>query len=203
MQGVATITMPTEEARAKYHEYRAATQGREASDEDRGIMMGYQALAKGRTLVNLDDVFRSCALDARGRPWLAVGRAHWRWCHLQAKNIRAGGGNYVRRWLFAMNPRYLWGNGRMGVVAVPLPAVSQVNPTEQQWRAMVPLIPPNLRPTETALRNYHVLWEAEWETVPADPLLLRHLTGSLYAVLAAWDLTPLERAVLAGRLSER
>ena len=45
-----------------------------------------------------------------------------------------------------------------------------------------------------------ILWEAEWETVPRDPLLLRHLAGGLYAVMASWDLTPLERAVLKGRL---
>ena len=30
-------------------------------------------------------------------------------------------------------------------------------------------------------------------------MLLRHLSGQLYAVLAVWDLTELERAVLAGR----
>lgn len=71
------------------------------------------------------------------------------------------------------------------------------------YRALVPLIPPNLRPAR-ALVRYVILFEAEWEPVPpTDPLLLRHLHGDLYAVLAAWDLTPLERAVLAGRLSER
>jgi hypothetical protein len=49
-----------------------------------------------------------------------------------------------------------------------------------------------------------ILWEAEWQHVPSDPLLLRHITGPLYAVLASWDLTELERAVLSRRLeSER
>jgi hypothetical protein len=67
----------------------------------------------------------------------------------------------------------------------------------------VPLVPPNLRPAR-GLNRYCILFEAEWEPVPpTDPMLLRHLHGSLYAVLAVWDLTPLERAVIAGRLSER
>jgi hypothetical protein len=42
--------------------------------------------------------------------------------------------------------------------------------------------------------------EALVPTAPVDPLLVRHLQGSLYAIVAAWDLTPLERAVLMGRL---
>jgi hypothetical protein len=199
---VATITLPADEARAKFEEYRSALAGREPTEEDRGVMLGYRALARGRALLSLDDVFRACPLDGRGRPRLAVGRAHWRWCHLEARSISDARGGWVRRWAFAQNPRHLWGNGRMGVVAVPLSAVSQVRPTEARWRAVTPLIPPNLRPPEAGLRNYHVLWEAEWEAAPADPMLLRHLHGGLYAVLACWDLTSLERAVLAGRLSE-
>ena len=31
---------------------------------------------------------------------------------------------------------------------------------------------------------------------PRDPALLRNITGTLYAVLAVWDLTEVERAVL-------
>jgi hypothetical protein len=32
-----------------------------------------------------------------------------------------------------------------------------------------------------------------------DPYLLRHLHGDAYAVLAEWDLTPLEQLVMTGR----
>jgi hypothetical protein len=34
---------------------------------------------------------------------------------------------------------------------------------------------------------------------PEDPALLKHIGGDLYAVLAVWNLTELERAVLSGR----
>lgn len=39
-----------------------------------------------------------------------------------------------------------------------------------------------------------------WKLPPGDPLLLKHLAGTLYAVLAVWDLTELERAVFGGRM---
>jgi hypothetical protein len=71
---------------------------------------------------------------------------------------------------------------------------------------MVPHIPPGLRPAHH-LRNYHILWEAEWHPVappaPRDPALLRRIAGDVFAVVAVWELTELERAVLGARsLSE-
>ncbi|MFI4852645.1 MAG: hypothetical protein ACIAZJ_26335 [Gimesia chilikensis] len=58
-----------------------------------------------------------------------------------------------------------------------------------------PVSPPALLPVGN-LANYQILWEAEWETVPVDPMLLKHLGKSLYVVLAQWDLTPLEQGIL-------
>ena len=67
--------------------------------------------------------------------------------------------------------------------------------------AIVPSIPPLHRPHDS-LENYWLLWEAEWTRPPVDPALLKHLGLNLYAVLAVWDLTPLEQAVLRGRSTE-
>jgi len=73
---------------------------------------------------------------------------------------------------------------------------------EARARALVPMIPPKFRPT-AKLSNYHIMFEAVWKPVPpVDPFLLKHLGGTLYVVLAQWDLTPLEQAVLAGRLEQ-
>jgi hypothetical protein len=70
-------------------------------------------------------------------------------------------------------------------------------------RAIVPIIPPKLRPKRSKIGNFHTLFEAEWAVytppAPVDPALLRHLGGDLYAVVATWDLTEVERAVLALR----
>jgi hypothetical protein len=68
-------------------------------------------------------------------------------------------------------------------------------------RAPVPLIPPHLRPAD-AYRNYFILWEVKvWQRVaPVDPLLLTHVTGHVFAVVAQWDLTPIERLVMNAAL---
>jgi len=57
-----------------------------------------------------------------------------------------------------------------------------------------------MRP-KTKLEGFHTLWEVETWTLepPRDPVLLRRLGGDLYVVLAVWDLTDLERAVLGAR----
>jgi hypothetical protein len=77
------------------------------------------------------------------------------------------------------------------------------------WRAMVPIVPPKQRPAGAdTLASYLLLWEADdwtWQTVPrppGDPALLKHVGGDIYAVVATWDLTELERLVLSGRRPE-
>lgn len=77
------------------------------------------------------------------------------------------------------------------------------------WSSMVPIVPPKHRPAAAStLSSYLVLWEVdEWTWVqvpppPGDPALLRHVGGDIYAVLATWDLTPLEQLVLTGRRPE-
>jgi hypothetical protein len=67
-------------------------------------------------------------------------------------------------------------------------------------KALIPAIPAHLRPADD-LANYHILWEAKWEpTAPVDPLLLKRLTDNIYVILAQWDLTPIEQAILEDRL---
>jgi hypothetical protein len=52
------------------------------------------------------------------------------------------------------------------------------------------------------LENYHILWEVEkWQPVPPkDPMLLKRITPNMFLILATWDLSPLERAVIRGRI---
>jgi hypothetical protein len=71
---------------------------------------------------------------------------------------------------------------------------------EEQGKAQVPMIPPRHKPAGH-LRAYRVLFEAVWERrPPVDPMLLRHVGGPFYVVVAQWDLSPLEQAVLRARL---
>lgn len=196
---VATLTMPADQARQKFDEYRAALDGKEPTPEDTGIMLGYQALAAGKALLNLPTVLRAGPVDDEGMPRLAAARAHWRWCHLR---LGTDGG------AFCEGERIYWTDRRTAwhrTVRFPAGTIRDPKPGVRlfQRRALVPLIPPNLRPAR-GLNRYVILFEAEWKPIaPKDPLLLRHLHGDLYTVLAAWDLTELERAVLAGRLADR
>jgi len=58
-------------------------------------------------------------------------------------------------------------------------------------------MPPQFRPPAAELKNYHVLWEADWTAIPRDPMLLRRIGKDAWVVLAAWDLTDIEMNVLS------
>jgi hypothetical protein len=190
---VATISMPAAEARAKYDEYREALRDNPSvTREDRAILIGYRALAQGRAVVNLLDALRATGLDKESRPRLAFARADM--ARVYCRVYWSHGAVFSNR----PDYRQYRGSWRTEVPSGVLPPVRST----VECQAMVPLIPAPLRP-KGDLTKYHVLWEADWQAVPTDPMLLRHLTGRLYAVLAVWDLTPLERAVLAGRLTEQ
>ncbi len=98
-----------------------------------------------------------------------------------------------------------WLNSRGALVGKHTTRVPITDPPElPSWKraggeAMAPIVPPKLRPRLRRLRHCHILWEVEqWKLVPPrDPALIRHIRGDLWAVLAQWDLTELERAVLA------
>lgn len=209
---LSTIDMPKADARRAFLDYRRAVRARHDA-EDEQIMRGYRELARGRQLIRLSETIAAGGVHDDGLPRLAVMQADLDWCYLERTCAGAVAFLPVRR-------QDLHHNRRRGVYRVPagtLPAHQRMRTGCEHetlggrahrarhgddLRAMVPKIPPALRP-DHHLRNYCILWEVErWERAPeppGDPALLKHIGGYLYAVLAVWDLTPLERAVLAGR----
>jgi hypothetical protein len=181
------ITMDKAEAARRYREYRTALLV-EHSSEMKQIAAGYKALAKGTPILALAATMKLAGVDSIHQPMLAIGRADWAWSWLEGwtdGSVRFTATRYVG----GRDKKY---ELRAGV----LPQRSQ---HIEGRRAMMPPIPPRFKPAG-ALDNYAILWEAEWkQEPPADPALLKHIGGDLYAVLATWDLTPLERAVLTGR----
>lgn len=175
MNVTATISMPKDKALAAYREYRQHAR----TAQDRAIMAGYRAIAKGRAIVNPREAILKAGFDSLCRPRLAIAPANFRW----------------QRW---------WSNGEQGhftekpswTFRFP-DGVRSSDP--RNYTAQVPLIPPAIRPGNTQLRHYWILWEADWKEAPRDPMLLKRLSGDLYVVLATWDLTDLERAAM-GRL---
>ena len=184
---LASITMDRHAARRAFLEYRDAIR-RRASEEDAAIMRGYRELAAGRQIVNLTNVLGGAGLDEKGLPKLAIARADL--MHIRLKLWMDGSACfYVPD---GRNGRY---ECESKTVRLPAGTFSDVPKVRSDVRAIVPIVPPGLRPA-AALSNYHILWEADWKRVPKDPALLKDLGGGLYTVLAVWDLTELERAVL-------
>lgn len=202
---------------------------REYEEMDCAVMRGYKELAKGRQLLKLSETIAAGGvkeIEATYRSWtgndwemldttvfapaIAVTRADARTCwtvpmlDTSAQELHANEwrGSAARKADTVVIPAGTFsGADEYGSRGMDMP------PTGIQWsvrlRAIVPTIPPALRPP-LKLSGYHILWEAEWTqhevpVPPGDPALLRHLGGDLYAVLAVWDLTELERAVLSVR----
>lgn len=205
-----TITMEKDEAAERLEAYRDALKAHEDPV--------YEDIARGLRWMKRDDVLglldlraaiTAGGVDDHGAPRLAVMQADEEWCHVHT----ACDGSVT----FAPDRlRNVAHNRRRGVYrcsAGTLPVHTR-GPDDPRWtcrqrrfhhgemRAMVPVVPPELRPAHH-LRNYEILWEVDrWERdpePPRDPALLKHVGGHLYALLGVWDLTELERAVLAGR----
>ena len=127
----------------------------------------------------------------------AIGRA-------DRRQVRAYG------WGQQVDVSTLWsGGGRWAesfLVAVDMGRLMSPMPTGY---AIMPLVPPaglRLAGGFSGLHEHFTLFEVEaWADSPIraqpdrDPYLLRHVAGDLYAVIYEWDLSDLERAVMAGR----
>ncbi len=207
---LAVLEVPKEEARRSLREYRELLRT-ERSREYEFIARGYREIERGRQLIQLTPTILAGGLDDLGRPNLAVCRADARRVFLDLAH------NAI-----TFNADRGWTQDRLGFlggnhVTVPWPGdhgtcVTCGGPiwrcaAVHTWTAVVPLVPPRHLPagraghTTHTLDRYHILWEADWQRAPQprDPALLRHIGGDLWSVLAVWDLTPLEAAVLAGR----
>lgn len=187
---VCDLRMSKMRAWNAFQEYRKAL-GKSASPEDAAIMKAYKSLAKGKTVIDLYTTMREVGVFSNGLPRLAIMRADQKFCVCNV--YRFGRATFDSSdW-----PR------QNASDKVSLPDGTFPNRDGNiKGRALVPSIPPKFRPPESMLRNYWILWEAVWSVeAPHDPMLLKRLGKNLYAVVASWDLTPVERSVLALRRS--
>lgn len=189
-------TVTTEErqqARVAVAEYAREVKERHRT-EDEQILRCYREIARGRPVINVIDAIRDAGPHplAPYFPLLALARADW----LRVWASRTSADGDLRFWRTPRSWRRETGESRYAAGALPMLEAGAVRPPAVS--TIVPIVPPALRPGAD-LSRYWILFEVErWEPVaPRDPLLLRHLSGSLYAVLAHWDLTEVERAVIA------
>jgi len=167
--------------------------------EDEELTKAYRALSQGQRLINLQKVMQEVGSNNRHLPILAICKADAEFCYFRADRFDAKVNFSSEQWRSRTRQNTIW---------VPRSAFkAEVWNTE--WRkannydiypveAVVPAIPPHLRPDE--LSKFYIMWEAEWSrAAPADPILLSRVNETMFAVVAQWDLTPIEQQILEGR----
>lgn len=193
---VQTITMSKHEARARQRSYRDGLR-RRVSEEWQQAEKAYRELANGRPLLSMQKVLELAPVDEKQRLRVAIARA-------DQQQVRATFGQ-LRRTVVQYDAHFnSWGpsSGTL-TLAFDTPRVWE------QWRegyALVPMVPPEVK-RHHDLSKHFVLWEVEeWSDrrlsarPDRDPLLLRRISADLFAVVAEWELTPVEQAIMASRL---
>jgi hypothetical protein len=196
-----TIEMPREVAREQLRHYRSQLHKR-ADAEYQAVATGLEHLARGTRLLNLADCFKNVPLDQHYRPKLAIARADRKTVRFRRESRSVG--RFDTRPPSHRGGRPWPKHGLTFDLDLPL-SPADVN----YWNLMdgssvVPMIPASVREAigRIDLAKHFVLWEVTWADTPRDPYLLKWTgAGDLYAVLAEWDLTDLERAVMGGRAS--
>jgi len=184
------ISMEPAKAREAWNNYRTAVKKRH-TQEDEILMRGYRHLAQGKKILDLIDVMKVAGVDGKNRPRLAIARASWEKCFLRVENDGA---------CIFSKKQWSWVRDNASRQFTRLPSGTLPSSGPMQFNsscsAVVPTIPPQFKPAGS-LDRFHILWDATWtDEPPSDPILLRHLGRNVYAVLASWDLTPLEKALL-------
>lgn len=189
----ALIAMDPEEAKRKlvacqYEDHADSVEFNQAAAE------AYEELAAGRKLIHLGKSIRMAGLDENGRPRVAIAAADRSEVYFEWNIHQQSAAFYTKH-------RYT-----RGQMTPRLVREVDMGETAQTWirgYALVPKVPGDVRPATGQLRDWFILWEVdEWfdrpraMTAPSDPLLLKHIGGQLYSVLAEWDLTDVEKAIM-------
>jgi len=170
---VATLPVTKEQAFVALKEYKQHRGSHDARDWE--IERIYRAIAKGKKVISVIDAIVGAGVDELKRPLLAI-------CQADAKQVECQ--RTLNDVSFAAS---FWRGPR---ISIPWPGAVY----GPRIAALLPRIPPQHRPA--SLKNYHILWEADWSAIPRDPMLLRRIGKDAFVVLAAWDLTDVEMNVL-------
>lgn len=197
------ITMKPEEAEAHYKEYAELVKTRkEKYLED--LKKTYYHLSKERRVLDIFEVFKQSGVNEQGEPKLAIAPASAKTVILEKALLGSG--------TFTAHDR--WSRAYKSDVELPsgtFPNWREEKDGRMEWSAprrniesLVPVIPAHLVP-EGSLDNYYILFEVKDWSEPkkasyakGDPYLLKRINNNAFAVLAEWDVTDLEVAVLRG-----
>jgi hypothetical protein len=190
---VNTITVEQDTAIAKVAELKALKKS-QRTEEDERLLSVYDAVRKHNSRVlDITVAFKQTGLNELHQPRLAIAAGDWKTVHFWNWK-RYGNGTF---WDKSRNVR-----GHVGQIQLPSGTFPVFDNYDQlSLKSAVPYVPANVRP-KYHLRNYHILFEVEkWEEYPVDPFLLKRVAGSLFIVLAEWELTELEASILGSMRS--
>lgn len=210
---VEELALPQKQAEEEFKALRQALrQHAQLRKEEirRELMAVYGHLKHGKKIINIYESFRKAGLNADGDPRLAICRADAKQCY--CLKIEDGSAIFsmerLDRW--QRQPRKTYAEVKLPAGTFQWQPIDSTRPLgaynikNQAIQCPTPIIPAKILVEEVRhrLRNYHVLWEVEaWKPVPPqDPILLKRLTSNLFGVLATWELTPLERAIVRGHI---
>jgi hypothetical protein len=197
---LSTIEMPKEQAEARLKAYRALLKT-ERTQQDERIAAGYRVLARGLPIIKLSESIAAGGFHDNGLPRIAIARADSQDCWVERESWPEPGAfvysTEAPRWDRLPNR-----GAMVNSLTVRIRITEEMEVPKWQKRighTIMPIIPPEHRPKPHRLHLFHILWEVEaWELMPPkDPALLRWIGGDLWSVVATWDLTELERAVLS------
>ena len=184
------ITLERDEAARLWRKYREHKAHQTPLDLE--IEQLYRLIARGKVVIKALDSIVKAGIGDDGLPKLALVRADATKCYL---SMHSDGSAHM-----STEPVI---NGKTAASKVVEFPAKSFQARTRRWRAeaIVPHIPPDIRP-QRGIQNYHILFEAIWEpTPPIDPMLLRRIgKGDTWLVVGAWELTEVERAVMAGRI---
>lgn len=191
---VQPLQIDRDKARELWRKYQTHRAYQEPHDAE--IAAIYKRLAQGRTVIRALESIRAAGVtQAEGLPKLAIARADTSqvWLHKNGRDVWFADSRNANLWRASRSKR------SKAAVAVLWPEFPELK--RYTYAARVPLIPVHLRP-KRGLANYHILFEAEWsQRYPVDPYLLRRFGADAWLVVAAWELTDVERAVMDFRLN--
>lgn len=181
-----------ETATEKYKEYLQASKTcRDKTYDD--LKRVYNHIRKGKSVIDITKAIAAGGVRDNWHPNLAIAQA-------TAQKVSCF---YSRNGDVQFRSDNKWRDKKASIEIKSCLKTWKGDPWQLSLEAPVPIIPPRLRPANLT-PDYYILWEVDsWTPAPSrDPYLLKRLSPTLFLVCAAWDLTDIEMAVMAGRIKQ-
>ena len=193
-----TIQISPEEAKKLYEDYAEVVKTRKEKYLEE-LKKVYKHLSKGGKVLDIYEVFKNSGLNKKGNPKLGICRADVRSCYFHKGKLGSGYFSASESaWDTITPPRF---NVDLPSKTFPdWPKDKEEITIRGTVKTAVPIVPAHLLPVGK-LNNYYILFEVtQWDEVPIakDPFLLRRINANAFLILAEWDLTEVEQAVIRG-----